>query len=442
MSRDFKLFFQYIMPSMGGMLIAGTFSVVDTFFVGKAMGDIGLAAIALTWPLMMLFGAFGDMFGTGAAIIVAQSRGAGDVTRARSAFGNMLWILSTAGIVVTLLVLIFLPDLLRMLGAEEKLYPFSFSYSQIMTCGCIFSMFDTAWISVIRNEGRPVLAMWLIVGGLLGNIVLDYIFIFPCGMGVAGAAVATVISQLGVALVGAVYFLSKYTTLKPNRQSLKLNWPLQWEIIKNGIPTLGNHISIIVMLLFHNIQSLRYGNIPGLAAYTLIAVIESIGSLLMTGLSAGVQPLVAYFYGSGKHRRKRRIGKYGYWTAFWGGLVMMVVSILGHGVFPGWFGLSGDVAALAGHGLILSASAFLFLGVVRVAGYYFQSTGMLKKASILIYGDSFFALPLCLFVLPLIWGLDGVWLAMPISRAMLFGIVCWFWFGNKWQRKENVNDRK
>ncbi len=176
---------------------------------------------------------------------------------------------------------------------------------------------------------------------------------------------------------------------------------------------------------------MKYGQVNGLAAYTFVGAVESLGSLLMTGLSLGVQPLVAYLYGGRRYRRQNVIGNMGYYTAFGLGIVMTGVSVAGHNVFPGWFNLHGEAAALAAHGLIISSTAFVLLGVVRVAGYYYQATGKIIDSSLLIYGDAFVALPLCLFTLPLWFGMDGVWLAMPVSRVLLFLFVCYLWFGKR-----------
>ena len=154
----------------------------------------------------------------------------------------------------------------------------------------------------------------------------------------------------------------------------------------------------------------------------------------MTGLALGVQPLVAYLYGGGRHRRQNIIGNMGYYTAFGLGIVLMCVSVVGHDGFPAWFNLHGNAAVLAAHGLVISSTAFVLLGVIRVAGYYYQATGKITDSSLLIYGDAFVALPLCLFALPLWFGLDGVWLAMPVSRVLLFLFVCYLWFGRKKRR--------
>lgn len=431
LNKNTKLFLSYVLPSMVGMLIVGSYSIVDTIFIGQAAGELGLASVAVTWPLVMVFGAVGDMLGTGGAIIVSQSRGSGNLARARSVFGNMLCFQIIFSFVLMALINYFLIDALLLLGADKELLLGAVRYSRIIIYGNLACMLMMAVSSVIRNDGRPVLSMWLTVGGLLLNILLDYIFIFPLKGGIAGAAYATIVSQALIAIAGLVYFATGYTKLRYGWAMFKLRLANLKEIVVSGIPSLGNQLSIIAMLLFHNYQSLKYGQIDGLAAYTFIGAIESLGSLLMTGLSLGVQPLVAYLYGGKRYRRQNIIGNMGYYTAFVLGIILMLVSFAGHNIFPAWFNLSGNAAALASHGLIISSTAFVLLGVIRVAGYYYQATGKVWDSSLLIYGDAFFALPLCLFTLPHWFGLDGVWLAMPVSRIILFAFVCWLWFGKK-----------
>lgn len=430
-NKNTKLFLSYVLPSMVGMLIVGSYSIVDTIFIGQAAGELGLASVAVTWPLVMLFWAVGDMLGTGGAIIISQSRGNGNLARARLVFGNMLCFQIIFSFAMLGVMNYFLTDALLLLGADKELLPGAVRYSRIIIYGNLACMLMMAVSSVIRNDGRPVLSMWLTVGGLLLNILLDYIFIFPLKGGIAGAAYATVVSQALMAIAGLVYFATGYTKLRYDWTMFKLRLASLKEIVVSGIPSLGNQLSVIAMLFFHNYQALKYGQIDGLAAYTFIGAVESLGSLLMTGLSLGVQPLVACLYGGKKYHRQNIIGNMGYYTAFVLGIVLMLVSFAGHNIFPAWFNLSGNAAALASHGLIISSTAFVLLGVIRVAGYYYQATGKVWDSSLLIYGDAFFALPLCLFTLPHWFGLDGVWLAMPVSRIILFAFVCWLWFGKK-----------
>ena len=194
MRREDRLFYQYIGPSMVGMLIAGSFSIVDTVFIGQGTGKIGLAAVALTWPLVMIYGALGELIGSGAAVLIAQARGAGELPRARQIFGNMLTLNLITALLVWVLVLPFLELILRLFGATPELLPSSTSYAAIMTWGAPVTMLMGSFISVTRNDGRPVLAMLLVVVGLVSNIILDWLLILHFHQGAAGAAYATVIS--------------------------------------------------------------------------------------------------------------------------------------------------------------------------------------------------------------------------------------------------------
>ena len=436
MRQEVKVLWTYIAPSIVGALIAGSFSIVDTIFIGHGMGKIGLAAVALTWPPVMLVNAAGSLLGAGAAVLISQARGAGDESRARRVFGNLLTLQILVSLVLGAGMFIFCRPILELLGATPELLPTAMEYARVILLGSFICMFMTGCLEVVRNDGRPVLSMWLLVVGLLGNIFLDWLFIFVFDWGAEGAAAATVASQGFSGLCGLIYFLSPKTQLKWTLRTLVPAKETVRDISVTGLPIFGNMLSIIAMLFMHNFQSLRIGGVDGLAAYTLVAAVESVGSMMMTGLAGGIQPLVAKMYGGKKWRLQNRFGNYGYATAFATGVVMMLFSFAMRDVMPSWVGLSGEVAELAAHGILLSSPAFILLGVVRVAGFYYQSTGKITASSLLIYGDAFFALPLCLFVLPIWLGMDGFWLAMPVSRVILFAMLCWLWFGKNRERGE------
>ncbi len=421
----------YIMPSVIGMTVAGSFSIVDTIFIGRATGETGLASVAVTWPLLMLVMAIGSLCGGGGAVLVSQAHGAHDKKAALTAF-RLTWGLSIIlSILLTAILLPYLPELLRLIGATPQLMQQALTYSRIMLGGLTISVLLSAFIEVIRNDGSPKLAMWMVVIGLLINTVLDWYFILQLNWGVQGAAWASIIGEAISAMLGIYYFCSRHTELRFPLLLKRADWTRIQELLSTGLPIFGSSIAIITMLYLHNYQSLRYGQVDGLAAYTMVAAVESLGSLLLTGLASGMQPLTARMYGAKDYGRQNAIGNYSYWLAFAAGVLLMLFSFVSYTFMPTWMGLSGQAAHLAGRGLVLSAPAFLLLGVIRVAAYYYQSTGKTWDSSLLIYGDSFVVLPLCLFTLPLLWGMDGIWLSMPISRVLLFGVLLYLWYGKK-----------
>lgn len=429
--HDRRELWSYIMPSIIGMTVAGSFSIVDTIFIGRATGETGLAAVAVTWPLLMLVMAVGSLCGGGGAVLLSQARGANEEPAAQSAF-RMTWGLSLFfSLVLTLLLLPFLPPMLQAMGADEQLMPQSLAYARIMLGGLVLSVLLGMFIEMIRNDGSPKLAMWMVVLGLLINAALDWYFIMQLGWGVSGAAWASILGEAVSAAVGVYYFCSRHTTLRFPLCLRQEDWNRTGDILRTGTPIFGSSIAIIAMLYLHNFQSLRYGQVDGLAAYTMVAAVESLGSLLLTGLAGGMQPLTARMHGAKEYDRQNSIGNYSYALAFGLGVVLMLFSFATCTVMPSWMGLSGHAAQLAGRGLVLSAPAFILLGVIRVAAYYYQSTGKTLDSSLLIYGDSFVVLPLCLFTLPQLWGMDGVWLSMPLSRLLLFGLLLYLWYGKK-----------
>lgn len=432
MKSDLRLFWKYVAPSVFGAVIGGSFAIVDAIFIGLAGGENALAATAVTWPLVMFLQAFGFLVGSGGAVLIAQNRGSNLPERERLFFAQTVFLALAWSIFLTVVTFPFLQTILTALGATQELMPISLRYSQILTGGVIFSIFMSLCLEVIRNDGHPTLSMLLMITGLISNIILDWVFVFHLQFGAVGAAIATVISQAGACILGCIYFCSPLTKLRFSIGILKPKLHLIGNIIITGLPIFGNMLSIIAMLYMHNAQSLRYGGIDGLAAYTVISSLEALGSMFMTGIAGGVQPLSASMYGAGKYKRQNRFGNYGYKFAFISGIILMLFSFAMYKIIPGWMGLeTKNALELAQHGILLSAPAFLLLGVIRVAAFYYQSTGNIVKSSCLIYGDSFIALPLCIFTLPVWFGMNGVWLAMPVSRIILMAMLLYFWFGSR-----------
>lgn len=438
-TKDVNLFLKYVVPSMASMLIAGSFCIVDTIFIGHGIGETGLAALGISWPIVFFFQAIADMLGSGAAVLISQRRGEGDFSGAQRTFSTLTWLQVVVTAFLMVPFLLFLPEILRFLGTTEILMPYALEYVRPMLWTAGVGVFMFGGVAVMRNDGSPVLAMWVEIVGLLSNIVLDWLFIIYFSWGACGAAWATIASQAFACLIIIYYFHSGRTRLRFTRQCFAPCLRSIVSIVVTGIPIFGNVLAILLMLMLHNYQALRYGGETGLAAYTVISTLEAFGSLLTTGLAAGVQPITAFLHGAGEHVRKQHIGRMACFSSVWLGLAMFLTCCVLRSFIPGMCALDGETADLAVRGALISASAFVFLGIIRVASYYYQSTEQLAKSSLLIYGDGFFALPLCLFTLPLWLSMDGVWAAMPVSRVMLFVLLVGLWYFGGSKRSETLS---
>ena len=423
---DGKLFFRYVIPSMISMLTAGVYTLVDGFFVGWGAGNDGLAAINVAFPLSLLIVACGEMIGTGGAINIALARGRGARRTADLFLGNSLALLVPAAVLLAGLIP-FLNPILSAVGAAPALLPAAREYAVITLGGGIFMMAAVCLVAAMRNDGAPKPAMAIMVAGLAANIVLDWLFVLVLHGGVAGSAWATVLSQAICFALAAGYFAAGRSHFRFSRRCFRLKRRIVRRIIPAGLPSFGVQISVAAVILLHNRQALLYGGVAAVAAYAIISYVEAMILMLQQGIGLGIQPVVSFLHGAGDTERREKIARYGVISAVHIGAGGLLLSAGGYRLIPALFNASGDVVAVAGRGLIISAAVYPFLGLQKVSEAYFQAMERPGMASLLVYLDCFLVLPLSLLLLPLWRGADGIWAAMPVSKLLMFGVVLLLW---------------
>ena len=423
---DGKLFFRYVIPSMISMLTAGVYTLVDGFFVGWGAGNDGLAAINVAFPLSLLIVACGEMIGTGGAINIALARGRGARRTADLFLGNSLALLVPAAVLLAGLIP-FLNPILSAVGAAPALLPAAREYAVITLGGGIFMMAAVCLVAAMRNDGAPKPAMAIMVAGLAANIVLDWLFVLVLHGGVAGSAWATVLSQAICFALAAGYFAAGRSHFRFSRRCFRLKRRIVRRIIPAGLPSFGVQISVAAVILLHNRQALLYGGVAAVAAYAIISYVEAMILMLQQGIGLGIQPVVSFLHGAGDTERREKIARYGVISAVLIGAGGLLLSAGGYRLRPALFTASGDVVAVAGRGLIISAAVYPFLGLQKVSEAYFQAMDRPGMASLLVYLDCFLVLPLSLLLLPLWRGADGIWAAMPVSKLLMFGVVLLLW---------------
>ncbi len=432
---DGKLFFRYVIPSMISMLTAGVYTLVDGFFVGWGAGNDGLAAINVAFPLSLLIVACGEMIGTGGAINIALARGRGARRTADLFLGNSLALLVPAAVLLAGLIP-FLNPILSAVGAAPALLPAAREYAVITLGGGIFMMAAVCLVAAMRNDGAPKPAMAIMVAGLAANIVLDWLFVLVLHGGVAGSAWATVLSQAICFALAAGYFAAGRSHFRFSRRCFRLKRRIVRRIIPAGLPSFGVQISVAAVILLHNRQALLYGGVAAVAAYAIISYVEAMILMLQQGIGLGIQPVVSFLHGAGDTERREKIARYGVISAVLIGAGGLLLSAGGYRLIPALFNASGDVVAVAGRGLIISAAVYPFLGLQKVSEAYFQAMDRPGMASLLVYLDCFLVLPLSLLLLPLWRGADGIWAAMPVSKLLMFGVVLLFWRRNAQEAAE------
>lgn len=415
-------FWAYILPAMASQMLTGFFIIVDGFFIGQNLGDQGLAAINLLWPLPALVLAVGLGFGSGGSVLMATMLGAGKQEQALRARGNAILCLAASTLALMAALWLSYPALLRWLGASGELYRLADEYCRVIILLCAAQVFNSGLNPLLRATGRTVAAMCIMIAGLVTNIVLDWLFIAVFQWGMAGAAWATVAAQLLGAVLQAVA-LSCAKGMPFTRTQFRPSRRLILQMLQIGVSPFGLSLSTNVLIIFYNWQCLAYGGAAAVATYAIMSYL--LGSLqpLLSGVGEGAQPLVSLCFGAGNTAGQQRLLRRCLRLILVLSCALCVGTIALRGVIPPVFGASADTSAGAGLAVICAGLSLPLWGVVRLFSSYFYATGQSQKSLLLIFGDPLAASPLCLYTLPLLFGQNGIWYSAVLAQVLLCAVL-------------------
>lgn len=414
-------FWRYALPSMFSQLLNSCFIIVDGLFIGRNLGDAGLAAINVAWPIVALIQAVSLAVGTGGAVRLATALGKGDEDEALTARGNAVLLLAASAVALGVGLGLTYPYILPLIGANEELYPLAAAYIRVVCLLTVCQVFATGLLPLMRSAGRTLAAMTVTVGGLLGNIFLDWLFIQRFQWGLPGAALATGLSQGACALAALPLLLAhkgwplRLGQFAPCKRMIK-------GILHYAVSPFGLSISTSAILLITNLRALRYGGTQGVAVYAVLSYV--LGSIipLISGVGDGLQPLVSYARGARDWQGLCHLRRKGLALAVAVAVVSGVACFALRQVLPAVFGASPEAAAQGAAAMWTLTLACPFVAVVRFSCSYFCAVGEPLAGGILAYGEPLGAQPLFLFTLPLWLQLEGVWVAYP-AAVMLTAAV-------------------
>lgn len=417
-----KKYMRYIFPSMLSFLLTGIYSIVDGIFVGRAMGDPGLAAINIAWPLVALIISLGTGIGMGASVVISINNGAGNKKKALLAEGNAFFLLFAGSVLLTLLLLLLGKPLLILLGAEGEILSIALTYLRYILIGGFVQIFATGMVPLMRNHGASFYAMCSMAFGCIANIILDYYFVLVLLMGIKGAALATVCGQVLTLLMCGAFFLQKKHRIPLSQ--FKPDFAVIPSILRVAASPFGLTYLPSVTIIFMNLQALKYGGEEAVSAYAVLAYIISFMELLVQGIGDGSQPLLSLSEGSND---QKSLKTYARWTFFLGigfGIAGAVLFFLSRDLLPVLYGTSEAAAKYIIHATPAFSLIMALYGLTKPAVSYLYATHKVVRSTILVYGEILLTL-LLVFILPLFLGLDGVWYTIPAVQSIL-GICCIF----------------
>ena len=410
---------QYAVPGIIAMTASSLYNMVDSIFIGHipGSGPLAISGLAVTFPLMNISAALGTLVGVGAATMISVLLGQKNYEVAGKVLSNEVTLNTIVGLLFTVVTMIFMDPILLFFGASENTLPFARDYMMIIAAGNVITHLYFGLNSVIRSSGNPNLAMGLTLFTVISNAILDPVFIFILGMGIRGAAVATVLCQTLALAYTLWYFLDQKRFLHLNKKHI---FQLDWRIAKDSLaigmgPFLMNLASCIVVLFINN-QLLKYGGDLAIGAYGIVNRISFIFAMVVVGFNHGMQPIAGYNYGARLYSRVREVYIR---TAMWATIVVTMGFIVSE-FFPGpavsLFTNDPQLKSLATKGLRMMNIVFPIVGFQMVTTNLFQCLGMVSKSIFLSLTRQLLFLVPCVYFLPAALGSEiGVWYSFPIS---------------------------
>ena len=415
---DFKKLFRFTLPSVVMMVFTSIYGVVDGFFVSNFVGKTPFAAVNFIMPFLMILGAVGFMFGTGGSALIAKTMGEGDGKKAQQMFSLFVYTTAAAGAVIGALGFVLVRPVAAWLGAEGSMLEDCVLYGRITLLALPALMLQYAFQSFFITAAKPGMGLAVTVAAGCTNMVLDALFtaIFPWGL--AGAAAATAVSELVGGIVPLFYFGRK------NKSLLRLcgtgfDGKALLKACANGSSELMSNISMSIVSMLYNAQLIRYAGEDGIAAYGVLMYVSFVFSAIFIGYSTGVAPVVGFHYGAGSHTELRSLYRKSLAITLTASAVMLALadalarpfSAVVVSYDPGLFQMTV-------HAFAVYSFSFLFSGLAIFGSAFFTALNDGLTSVLISFLRTLVFQVGAVLVLPLIWGIDGVWLSIVAAEVM------------------------
>lgn len=422
----YKKLFRFVIPSIIMMIFTSIYGVVDGLFVSNFAGKVPFAAVNLIIPFPMLLAAFGFMLGTGGSAIVAKTLGEGKKELANRYFSMMVIVAIVAGVLITILGMFFVTPVAKLLGAEGEMLTYCTAYGRILFLFIPFFMLQNLFQSFLITAERPDFGLKVTVAAGVTNILLDFLLVGVLKQGVVGAAIATGLSQIVGGLIPLFCFMQE------NKSKLRLcrtrvEGRVLWKACINGSSELMTNISMSFISMLYNFQLMRIAGEDGVAAFGVIMYVNFIFISVFLGYSIGSAPIVGYHYGAGNHEELRNMLKKSLKIMMISGILMLILAVvLSPALSRIFVGYDEQLYAMTKRGFALYSLSFLFTGVNIYGSAFFTALGDGIVSAIISFLRTLLFQMAAVLILPVFFGLDGVWLAIFFAELFALAVTVTF----------------
>lgn len=406
-------------PATVGMIVNALYNIVDAIFIGRSVGTLGLSGLTVAFPIQIIIMAFALLVGIGSASAVSRALGEKNTEKANHVAGNAVLIISIISILLSALGLTFTKPLLNMYGATPESLPYAMNYIRIILIGALYFPFVMTMNNLIRAEGNAKASMIIMVIGTGLNLILDPIFIFVFGLGIKGAAIATILSQFASFVYIIMYYIKGKSTLHIKTHHYKPSFRIIWEIISVGFASFARNIagSLVAIVLNNSLKA--YGGDTAIAIYGIVNRVLMFLFMPLFGVVQGMQPIAGFNYGAKSYGRVKEVLKLSILITT---ILATFGSIIGF-IIPMYiimlFDNSPDIINGGSFALRIILIAIPIIGIQVVGATLFQSLGKAMVSLILSLRQVIFLIPFLLILPPLFENkLLAIWVSFPISDTL------------------------
>ena len=404
-------------PTMIGMLVNAFYNLVDAYFVG-GLGESQMGAISVVYPLGQVVVGLGLLFGNGAASYISRLLGRGDKENADKVASTALYSSVSVGAVIIITSMVFLHPILKLLGATDSILPYAATYASIYIVSCIFNVFNVTMNNIVTSEGAAKTTMCALLTGAVLNIALDPLFIYAFDLGVAGAAIATAISQVVSTCVYLTYIFRKKSVFHFRVKDCTYTKETMSEIFKIGIPTLVFQILTSVSISLINNAAGDYGD-SAIAGMGVVTRLISMGSLSVFGFIKGFQPIAGYSYGAKKFDRLREAIKTSIlWSTVFCVIFGVILALFPAAIVSRFTKGDAEMIRIGAASLRANGISIMLFGFYTVYSSLFLALGKGREGFILGACRQGICFIPVILLLPIVWGLNGIMYAQPIADVL------------------------
>ncbi len=414
---------RFTMPSILMTIFTSVYGTVDGLFVSNLVGKTAFTALNLIFPYLMILGGVGAMLGVGGSALVAKTLGERDIPRARQYFTMMIWLMVITGAVSTVLGIAFLRPVAYLFGATENLI------DDVMTYGTISLLFNTAiqaqytFQSYLIVAEKPKLAMWVIVGAGVTNMVLDYLFMAVFRLGIAGAALATGLSQCVAGVMPLVWFLSKRNTSALRFTKTRIERKPMVRACANGLSEMLSSISSAVTGILYNLQLIRYAGEDGVAAYGVVMYAAFVFLGVFMGYSMGSSPIMGYHYGAGNREEMKSLLKKSLLMLGITGLVLTALAVVfARPISAIFVGYDKGLLEMTTRAVAVCAIPYLVMWFNLYTSSLFTALNDGLVSAVISFMRTLLLPVACILLMPMVWKLDGIWYSLVASEVLSLAV--------------------